>query len=811
MDTLWQDVRYAVRVLAKNPGFTAVVVVALALGIGANSALFSVVNTVLLSPLPFSESDRLMSVAVRNVNEPEGSPNVAYLDFLDYRERNRSFADLAAYSEMNFSMTAGDEPERLHGVVVSDSLFPTLRVGPLLGRALAPEDGVKGASPVVVIGYGLWQRRFGGDPNVVGRTVLVESRPTTIVGVMPDGFQFPVTTDPIDVWGPVAPDSFFAQSRGAHFLRMVGRLGDGVTQAQATADMTAIAESLEQQYPDSNTDYRPSLRPLQDELVGDIRSALLILFAAVGFVLLIACANVANLLLARSLSRQTELSIRAALGASRWRLGRQVLTESLLLALVGGALGLLVATWGAALLASAIADQIPRASEVGLDGRVLGFTFAVSVLTGVLFGLAPTLRLARTDPNEALKEGGRGMGEGVRHNRVRSLLVVSEVAISVVLLVGAGLLIRSFVGLIRVDAGFDPTNVVTMQLNIPAATYGDDASRAAAIYDGIVERTSALPGVKAAAAATTIPLSGSSIRMGYVIPGLTPENSNEQPSAPFDAVTKGYFRAMGIPVLSGREFTAEDTKESQPVIVVSESFARRYWPNGDAVGQRIRPDYSADDEQPPDREVVGVVGDLKHEGLDAEATAAIYAPYSQTPLPFGSLVVVSESNPSSVAAGVRKEMLAIDRNLPVSDVRLMDRVVSDSVAQPRLYMALLTVFAAVALALTAVGIYGVIATSVRRRTHEIGIRMALGATTRNVLGLVIVQGMSLVLVGVAAGVAGAFAATRLMESMLFGVSSSDLLTFVGVGVLLAAVALLAIYIPARRAARLDPMDALRCE
>jgi putative ABC transport system permease protein len=811
METLLQDLRYGVRTLAKTPGFSAIAVLTLALGIGANSAIFSVVNAVLLAPLPFDEPERLVMVGEYDTSEAEGDSNMSYLNFVDFREQNRTFDDIAAYNRAGFSVTIGEEPERVEGALVSWTLFQTLQVQPIAGRAFLPEEDKKGAPPVVVISHGLWQRRFGGDPGVVGRALVVEGKQATVVGVMPAGFQFPVGTDPADMWAPLATNSLFADSRGAHFLDAVGRLERGVTVDQAKADLDAISAALEQQYPDSNIGYRSRVVPLHEALVGDVRAALLVLLGAVGFVLLIACVNVANLLLARALSRQKEIAIRSALGASRWRVARQLLTESLLLALVGGALGLAVAAWGADALAALVADEIPRAAEIGLDGRVVGFTFGVAALTGVVFGLAPALRLARADLNETLKDGSRATTEGVRHNRVRSALVVAEVVFSVVLLAGAGLMIRSLVGLLSVDTGFTARNVVTMDLTVPEAAFEDDPFFAGTFYRQALDRIASIPGIRSAAVTSTLPLSGNAIGIGYFIEGKTPTAEGERPSAPYDAVSPGYFRTMGIPVLRGRDFTPQDTKEGQPVIIISEALARRYWSDEDPVGKRMTIGYSAGEGQPASREIVGVVGNIKHQGLEHGADVAMYTPFAQTPWPFGTVVVAAEADPAGVVAAIRKEVMAVNRSQAVFNIRPMSEVVSRSVSEPRLYMALLAAFAGLALLLTAVGIYGVMAYSVSRRTHEIGIRMALGARPGDVLRLVVRQGMGLVLAGVAVGLVAAVAATKSMESLLFGVSAGDPLTLASVALLLVLVAFLAVLVPARRAAGLDPMIALRLD
>jgi putative ABC transport system permease protein len=809
METLLQDVRYGARMLRKNPGFTAVAVVALALGIGANTAIFSVVNAVLLRPLAFPEPDRLVTLAENNLRRGVDHSSVSYPNFADWREQNASFESAAASMESDFNTSIGDQPERVQAAIVSASLFHVLGVEPVLGRGFTDEEDRPGAGPVVVLGYGFWQQRFGGDPGVIGRSIPVEGLNVTIVGVMPAGFRFPVGTTPVPMLAPLSFLSADMQGqRGAHFLSVVARLRPGVTLEQARADMDAIGQRLAAQYPDSNTDTSVTVTLLHERLVTDVRPALLVLLGAVGFVLLIACANVANLLLVRSTARRKEIAIRAALGAGRWRVVRALLTESTLLACLGGALGLLLAIWGTDVLISVGPTGLVRVDEISVDGRVLGFTVAVSLVTGIVFGLLPALHASRIDLSEALKEGGANRVASAR-DRVRSALVVTEVALSVVLLIGAGLMVRSFARLLDVDPGFRPDHVVTAQLTLPDATY-TEPQQVAAFYDRVLDRLRQIPGVQSAGAVTTLPLDGSRISVSYEVEGQ-PTPPGLQQSAGFDAVSPGYFRTLGIPILTGRDFTDQDRADGRPVIIVNEAMARRCWPGQDPIGKRITSGITMDDGDPPVREVVGVVGDVRHNSLSSEARAAYYIPFAQVPMGMATLAVRTAAEPAAVTSAMRAAVRDVDSNQPLYNARVMEQVVAESVATPRFYATLLGIFGAVALVLAAVGIYGVMAYSVTQRTHEIGVRIALGAQPLQVLRLVVGHGLALALVGVGIGLAAAFALTRLMSSMLFGVSATDPLTFGGLAALLVGVALLACYVPARRASRVDPMVALRYE
>jgi putative ABC transport system permease protein len=812
MENLLQDLRYGFRMLTKKPGFTVVAVLALALGIGANSAIFSVVNTVLLRPLPFKTPDQLMIVWEDSAKYGFPKDTPAPANFIDWRDQNQVFESMAAVASQTFNLTGTGEPEKIEGQRVSASFFPLLGVEPALGRSFLPEEDMPGAGRVVIINYGLWQRRFGSDPDILGKPVALDGQAYTVVGVMPKEFRFP---DPFQYSGeenalyvPIAFSSEEASSRGGHYLIVYARAKTGVTVKQAQAEMSTIAARLEQQYPETNMSIGATVVSLHEQIVGDIKPALLILLGAVGFVLLIACANVANLLLARAATRQKETAIRTALGASRSRLVSQFLTESVLLAALGGISGLLLAFFGLKLLTALIPPNLSQAKAISLDAMVIGFTFLVSLLTGVIFGLAPALQGSRPDLNKALKEGGKGASGGGR-NRMRSLLVVSEIALALVLLVGAGLMINSFFRLRNVDPGFNSANLLTMSVVLPRSTYPNRAKRTA-FYNEMIERIESLPGVESAGVITNLPLTFKGNNSGVTIEGRPEPPVDQIPIVITRVVSDGYFRTMGIALLKGREFSTQDRPDTRASIIVSESTARTFWPDEDAIGKRLKLGrYNSDEAW---LSVVGVVKDVRQFELDIDPKPQVYFFYTQMPY-FAprDLVVRTSGDPLQLAAAVRNEVWAVDKDQPVSNVSTMEAILALSLARERFNMLLLAIFAAVALALAAVGIYGVMSYSVTQRTHEIGVRMALGANRSQVLKLVVGQGAKLVLAGVTTGIVFAVALTRVMESLLFGVSATDPATFAVISITLVAVALFASYIPARRATKVDPMIALRYE
>jgi putative ABC transport system permease protein len=814
MQNLWQDIRYGMRMLLKAPSLSIVATMALALGIGANTAIFSVVNAVLLRPLPFPDSDKLMMVwdTVPSRGQKRGS--ASYPNFADWRSQNHVFEHLASFHTSDFIMTGRGESSRLQGAVVNADLFTLLRATPVLGRAFLPaEDEPSETGRVVVLSQELFQKRFNSDASVLNQPMILDGKNYTIIGVMPQAFQFPIQNEPVELWTTVAIDREgkepMTDQRGAHYMHVIGRLKAGVSKEQAQAEMTAIASRLEQQYPDKNLHRSAAVEPALEALVGDIRPTLLILLGAVACVLLIACANVANLLLARAMTRHKEIAIRSALGASRLRVIRQLLTESVLLSLAGGGLGLVLAVWWSDLLVTLGKDDIPRALQVGLDWRVLGFTLIVSVATGVLFGLAPALQTSRTELTESLKEGGRGSGDGARRNRVRGVLVVSELAIAVVLLVGAGLLIQSLWRLRQVDPGFKPGNVLTFNVALPDIKY--NSGKQVQFFQDLKARMNSLPGVQSAAFVEPLPLGGDHFSLSFETEGR-PVAKGDQPSADFFLVSPGYFQTMGIPQIKGRDFNDRDQHKAQQVIIVSEAFAKQFFPGEDPIGKHIKPGISTfEDEKAQMCEIVGVVGDVKNLSLGAEPKPAFYEPHAQVPFSQMTVVLRTSTDPHSLITGVTKEVGSMDKELPVFGAKTMDEYLSASVAAPRFNTTLLTIFAAVALVLTIVGLYGVMSYSVAQRTNEIGIRMALGAQTGDVLRLIVKQGVKLVLLGLAIGLVGAFALMKLIASLLFGVTTKDPLTFAVVAGLLTAVALLACYLPARRASRIDPMVALRYE
>ena len=814
MNTLLQDIRFGMRMLLKSPSVSIVATIALALGIGANTAIFSVVNAVLLRPLPFPDSDALVAIFETDTQRGLQRGSHSYPNFLDLRAQNTVFQHVASYRSGDFIMTGRGDPARLQGAVVAADLFPLLGVSPILGRYfVADEDKPSETGRVVILSHGLFQRRFGGDPSILNQSITLDGVSFTVIGVMPATFEFPIQNEPVELWTTIAGDASGKEpvtaQRGAHFLRVIGRLKSGVSQEQAQAELTAIAARLEQQYPDTNTRRSLRLESALTALVGDIRPALLILLGAVACVLLIACANVANLLLARATSRHKEMAIRSALGAGRGRVIRQLLTESVLLSLVGGAVGLLLAVWWSDLLVALGKDDIPRAVHVGMDWRVLGFTLGVSLLTGLIFGLAPAFHSSKTELVETLKEGGRGTSEGGRRNRVRNVLVVVELAMAVILLVGAGLLIQSLWRLQKVNSGLQPENVLTFNIGLPDVKYNSE--KQGQFFIDLKQRLESTPGVQSASVILPLPLSGDRFVISFEIEGR-PLPPKDHPNAEFFANGVGYFKTMGIPIIKGRDFDERDKHGSTPVIIISEAFVRQHFPNEDPIGKRIKPGISTyEDEDSTMREVIGVVGDVRNRGLDTDPRPAYYMP--QTQLPFSQMIVVVKTlgEPRSLVSAVTKQVAAMDQDVPLFAVKSMEEYLSASVAAPRFSTTLLSIFAAVALVLTVVGLYGVMSYSVAQRTNEIGIRLALGAQSRDVLLMIVKQGSTLILLGLVIGLGGAYVLTRLIASFLFGVTAKDPFTFAAVAVLLAIVGLLACYVPALRATKVDPIDALRSE
>ena len=801
IEDLWRDFRFGLRSLLKRPGFTAIALLALALGIGANTAIFSLVNAVILQPLPYRDPDRLISVYGTRNRSTQGS--VGPTDFLDYRSQNKTFEQFAASGSMMLPMnlTGSGEPERLNASIITGNYFDTFGVRPALGRGFSLENEKTGQDHVTVLSHAFWQTRFGGDPNIVNKTINLDGKAYEVLGVMPAEVVLP---QPAQLWVPINFDADpEMKMRNARFLRGIGRLKEGVTLDQAQTDTDLIAAQLEQQYPDSNTGWSLRLIPLREILVGGSRTMLFILFGAVGFVLLIACANVANLLLVRAAARQKEIAMRTALGASRLRIIRQMITESLLLAIFGGALGALLAVAGVKLLVSLGEDNIPRTANVKIDATVLAFTLLISLATGLLFGLAPAIRTMKENLVDALKDGIRGGSEATVKNRTRSLLVVFESAIAVMLLIAAGLLIRSLVALQNVDPGFDPNNVLTLRVDLPRQKY-NTPEKASNFFEQLETRVAGLPGVEAVGLITDLPLSGEARDMPYRVEGRPA--TSDIAFVDFRRVNKNYFSAMRIPLRRGRNFTEQEVRQSDKAIVVSQAFVDSVFPNEEALGKRLII-WSGIRNEP--YEIIGIVGDTRYQSLQGEPSATMYVPTRE--LLFVNLVIRTQGDPLSLVGGVRKEVNALDPDQPIAAIRPMTEWVAMSAAGARYRTTLLGLFALLAMILAATGIYGVMSYSVAQRTQEIGVRMALGARPLDVLKLVVRQGMMLVLIGVIVGLAGALALTRVMSSLLFGVTERDPITFVAVAALLIVVAFISCFVPAHRATRIDPLIALRCE
>ncbi|HEV2417081.1 MAG TPA: ABC transporter permease [Terriglobia bacterium] len=813
VETLIQDLRFGLRQLRRNPGFTAVAVVTLALGIGANTAMFSIVDAVLLEPLPFHDPARL--VTIWEANEADSSTigrPASYPDFFDWRAHSQAFSQMASFRTYNFTLSGTGQPIHLYGAIVSANLFSLLGVRPSLGRTFLPQEDEPGElNDAVILSHRLWQTEFGSDSQVLGKTIRLNDHSFTIVGVMPAGFEFPVQAEPAQLWVTMAADAVrtpgnspLTAQRGSHSLKVIGRLRPHVSVAQAQAALDTVAQRLEKQYPGSNY-HRGAVKlvPEFQQIVGNTRTLLLVLFGAVGIVLLIACVNVGNLMLARATTRRREIAVRAALGAARARIVRQLLTESVLLSAIAGGLGGLLAFITTKLFVNLSPGNIPRLNQTTVDSRVLGFTLLVSLVTGVLFGLVPIVGASKPDLNESLKEGDRSLAHATPGDRTRRLLVIGEVALAMILLVGAGLLVQSLVGLLEVNPGFDPSKTLTFSLSLPEASY--PSAKQVAFFRSLLSDIDALPGVTSGAAISPLPLSGNSQGANFEIQGQ-PLTIKERPNANLRVITPDYFRVMRIPLLRGRAFTQEDGATSQPVVIINQTLARKFFGNENPIGRRI--------EVPLNgiiRNVVGVVGDVKHKTLVAESGTEVYLPYTQWPSSFMTVVVRTENDPRGIINATRKEVTLLDKDLPVFDVKTLDQYVAHSLAQPRFSALLLSSFGILSLFLTAIGLYGMISYAVAQRTHEIGIRMALGAQKRDVLGMVIGQGVKLVLIGVTVGIAGALALTRFLSSLLYGVRPTDPVMFLAVSLVLIGVALLACYIPARRAANVDPMMALRHE
>ena len=807
METFFQDVRFGVRMLGKNGAFTFVALLTLALGIGANTAIFSVVNAIVLRPLPYSAPQQLVGVWTKDLKRPGSQYPASLPTFRDWQQQANLFSGFAAYAFNRFHVSGNEGPDETRGVLATSNFFEVMGVKPVLGRALQPVDE---RERVVVIGDVLWRRRFNADQNVLGKTINLNSETFTIIGVMPASFRFP--TPDIELWTSLAPMYSFdprssvgdwINNRSLRGYRVVGRLKDGVLPEQAQAEMNTIAARLAKDYPDSNAGTGIVLVPLRTQMVGDYQKALVVLLVAVGFILLIGCANVANLMMARTATRDREIAIRRAMGAGQFRLIRQMLTESVLLSTLGGLIGLLLATWGVQLLLGLTPKDIPRLEGVSVDRSALLFAFVISIGTGLLFGLAPAWHARKLSLNESLREGGRGIAGLARVKRLRSLLVISEIALAVVLLVGAGLMLKSFQRLTDVDPGFNPDKLLTMAVGLQFVHYQDPAKQVA-FFEQALQRIRSLPGVVAAGACTSLPPSYIQQGSGFTIEGRAQEPGTQPPSAIYMPATPGYLEALGLPLVRGRTIIDADTSQAPGVVVINQTLASRFFPNEDPVGHRLTINGVL-------RTIVGVVGDAKYQGLGVEAGPQAYVPHAQSPFPGMRIIVRTTTDPSSLVSAVRTQIQSVDSDEGPTRIAPMGQLLSESVAQPRFNTFLIGLFAALAFILSAIGIYGVINYDVTQRTGEIGVRMALGAQSRDVLRLILRQGLLLTLGGLLAGLAGAILLTRFLASLLFEVKPTDPVTYAVVASLLALVALAACLIPARRATKVDPIVALRYE
>lgn len=818
METLWQDIRYGLRMLRRNPGFAVVAILTLAIGIGANVAIFSVINGILLRPLPFPESQRLVTIWETDTNRNVVRGTASPAEFLDWQQMNHSFENLSGSRVLYLTITGSGDPERVWGSEVSNNFFRMLRVSPAMGRDFGPDDEQPGHAAVVIITDSLWRQHFGGEESIIGKKIELDGTPATVVGVLPKEFTLYGTSPQFDIWRPFEFDRA-KLDRQDHELVVFGRLRRAVTIAQAQTEMRAIQDELKKRYPDVDQKNGLRVAGFHDELVSSLRPGLLLLLAAVLFLLLIASANVANLLLARAATREREIALRASLGAARQRIMRQLLTESVLLAFIGAAVGIVLAYGGLHVLRAFLPPasgrgQIPHAEFIRIDGTVLAYTVGIAFLASIIFGLAPAIQIARSQLYESLKEGGRGTTGGRRSHLVRSALIVSEVGFSLVLLIGAGLLVRSFSMMMSENLGFNPSNLLTMQTFLSPANYPTTES-VVNFYRDVTDRTAALPAVESAGAVNFLPLTGWNVFCNFEIEGRPMASSDEQPTTQYRVADWRYLKTMGIELREGRDFLSSDGPDAQGVAIVNETLARRYWPGEDALGKQIRLIFPAT-RQPWEPEprpgwltIVGVAADARDWAWGQPREGQMYLPYLQDPSRMMHLVVRSRMDPGQLTSEVRQAVEMVDRNQPVTEVRSMDGYLAIAVAQKRLNMSLLAFFAIIAGTLAAIGIYGVMGYAVEQRLHEIGIRMALGAEPSDVVRMIVRDGMKLAAIGLGLGVMGSLVAMKYLESQLYGIKSRDPLTFIGVGALLALVALLACYIPARRATKVDPLTALR--